>query len=376
MKKVIQIAVALAILLVALFILSILERPYSVGSTSAHSTDPAGTHAFIRLLREEGYEVVVNNLDEPAIGESDIALVLSSESTPKISRILAEHVAKGGKAIAGSFHLGFFEPDEEPSNKFKARSITGEQMDLEAFGSKVHFNESNIKVAFWDVKEKRVEYEEPILVELWSQEGDPTPLVNLIKQEKGRILYFSDATLMSNRFLNKAQNAEFVMRNIKAFAPNGRIFVVDAASGYSFTPGYLDTVGLWFKFGMWQLGIAFLILIWRNNKRFGLPEQELKEQVGQRQFVDAVATFWRRGKRTEMAMQALKNEAIRELCEGLKLPMDTDKETLYSNLTPELIELLNQAEILSTDRKSKQRDCLDIARKLDKAIKDFLKSRR
>lgn len=327
---------------------------------SAHSYGPSGTRVFIEVLRESGYKVVVTNNVRPTIDSKSLLLtipIVNQTFEPGKDKVISNHLESGGKVVLAPISPSF----DQVSLKAKTNPtpiLVGDNksvdISLSDLGTYMNWGPDSRTIPVYSHKNGTV--------------------AALGTARKGDFLEFSDALPITNRFVDQASNLPVYLGVIKAFYPAGTIVVYDALSGRSVSNGLLATIGAWLQLGWYQVLILFGVFSFMMGKRFGLPVFDRKLQVGQRELVDAIGTFWRLNQATEMAVASYLKDADRLIRTSLKLPMDAPQEDRDDLLPPELRTQLRQAEALTTTRYPTS-VVVPMMRKLDKDIQKFVNDR-
>ena len=145
-------------------------------------------------------------------------------------------------------------------------------------------------------------------VEAWRL-GDDTTLASLSQLGEGRMARLAQGALATNRFLGRQENARVVFSTLASVAQRGdRLVFVAGGYGEAQNVGPLEAIGPWAIGALWQ-GFALMAAfgIFRGI-RFGLPAPERTTKRGARELLDAIAAFYRRGKRTDAATAAAARE--------------------------------------------------------------------
>jgi hypothetical protein len=346
----------------------------SLGRTSdetnpaAASFGPSGTRALRDLLEKEGYSTSINTSATPLIGASDVAIAfhVNEKSTFEDitetdlqadpgSQILADQLDHGGKALV-------FDLDAD----FRTASQTAEETVDEAYNS-VGPTSLPLKV---NMADKSLVYPEADHVTVASSARGET-IASAGFSHKGTLVEVPDGIIVTNRFIDKNDNALEAMRLIRMVAPAGSHLVfAEASFGHISEPGVLELIGPWALAAWWQLIALFLVIVYTLGKPFGYPDEERFVQRGARELVDAVALTYRRSGATHVALQRFYSYTDREIRRKLKLPSDASEADRNRLISPELASALHKVNACSFFR-IKPNDALALATELEDKTREF-----
>jgi hypothetical protein len=293
------------------------------------SFGPSGISAFAELLRKSGYRVSTNQESRPRLDRNDIAVAFEIVGHPGVDlipdisgekRVSAfderfwEFVRDGGTGIVLPLSRDFL----VASRNTKQTPPTAVK-DL-ATGETFTVTTGDVpRTSSFDIPA-----EDAIQMELW-KEGSGS-FLRAFRVGKGTALVVRDAIGITNRFVDKNQNAQaFASLFSIVKKRNSRIVFTEASFGSINDPGLLETVGPWANAAWQQLIVLGLVVVFTLGKRFGTPDEVRAVQRGSRELLDAVADTFRRSRSTTAALETALRSADTDLRLVLKLPKDAPR---------------------------------------------------
>lgn len=333
-------AYALAGMLAISALLITLARNTRQSQPSVGSFDPSGLTLFGSLLRDMGYQVQATRDPTPSLRpERDVAVVVSLDRMGQwavadregenLEARLLDFVRDGGTVLSGTLGADF-------QAVTRAARPVNAKSDLTGASQTITNDPSIFRVPPW------VE-SGPSGLALWKD--GPNDLVHVSATGKGTTLHFTDFTLATNRFLDQHDNADVLMACVQQFVPKGkRLVFLEAAWGNGQETGFFDSIGEWATAAWKQLLLLGVVVILTLGKPFGLPESQRPAQQGQRELVDAFAALLRRAKATDIALEAVAEDADRRLRRALKIDSGIDKADMRKHLPENLQSLLGELD--------------------------------
>lgn len=310
----------LGILAVAAVMIT-LERSESQANPKIDSFRPSGLAAFADLLRANGYRVESTTSASPKLAKDDIVVACIEENpedlhvreidddTPGVLGRLSHFIQDGGKAI-----LLPFAPD------FGDKSQLVQDRDAES-----EFSPAPLRVATRPpLSNQPTDLPEDLVSArlVHDRYGTNSDIAWLTRYTDGTILSFSDGYMASNRFIDRAQNADVLMSAISTIAPKGSHLLFVESSFSNEQAGLLEILGPGAIGAWYQCLFLFVVVVFTLGKRFGLPEEARPTQTGQRELVDAIADTYRRARSTRAACRASYDRADTDVRKALKLSSD------------------------------------------------------
>lgn len=146
-----------------------------------------------------------------------------------------------------------------------------------------------------------------------TNENSP-PVTSIRRQSKGYIWSIHNGLPVSNRFLDKSDNAMFVMDHIKRMkTPGSRIVFAEGGIGNVTQETILSLIGPWARAAGWQVALLFGVIIFSLGVPFGVVRGKNINQRGSRDVVHAVGQLLRRGKKIGYANQQIFQATRRRL---------------------------------------------------------------
>ena len=212
------------------------------------------------------------------------------------------------------------------------------------------------------------------------------PFAVLMANGKGILARTTDGLFTTNRFLDRADNADLALRLIKGLVPDGgRVVFTEASLGKGIENSLVNTLGPWATGAYIQVLALFLVIVLTLGIRFGLPELEKRKQAGQREMLDAIADVYRRARSTAVALDSAYVEADLRIRRGLKIPANATESQRNDLLPPELLRTMNEVDTLrkphvEVDAKGRQRvtylanpdEAIKLIRRLEQQLETFV----
>lgn len=371
-----------AILIVSAILISLGQRE-SKAKPSANSYNPSGLHAFMELLHKNGIRTRVDRLQKPRLDSKDLVIAAYIEAGPSafgsspikdIEQALEGHIAKGGRVLVLPFE-----------EDFRARSFTAVKAatPIRSWSGDETLQVSSAPLTFGTSPQ----FLPTGYADYWAwTKKDESPFVVMEQMGDGILARASDGLFATNRFLDRADNAQLALRLVKGLLPEGgRVVFTEASLGDGIVPTLASTLGPW-AVGIWmQLTVLFLVVIFTLGIRFGLPAVERRKQAGQREMIDAIADVYVRAKSTAVALDIAYQEADYRIRRGLKLPAHVsiqERDRLIPESLAALLARIDQMRKpqVEVDAKGRQKvyyslnpnEALSLIQKLDAQLQEFV----
>lgn len=243
-----------------------------------------GLSILADTLSKEGYRVAFDKSSRPRLRPDDVAVtpVMGDHSTPDAA---LRHVRGGGRGV-----------------------VIGIPMDLQPVADSIPVKDAQGNQAKIDNTSPAPATPGKPVGELASATGwhHAEDSISFLSQVgKGRIARLEDGALATNRFLGRLENARVVLSTIATVAkPGDRLVFLAGGYGEDEAAGPVESIGPWAVGALWQSLAILAAFGVARGIRFGLPVPESTTQRGSRELLDAVATFYRRGKRTDAPLNA------------------------------------------------------------------------
>lgn len=282
---------------IATTLLALLALAYAIVALSAPSAEvrPApddtglgGLSLLSAALRDAGYRVAFDRSARPRLSADDVAIVPVVDGH-QIPPAVLDHVARGGRA----FVLGV------PSD---LQPIVGAVEAVDSQGSSLKIDETGPAPAL------------PTEPEGWlppatAWQDEYGPLATLGVVGKGRMVRLDNGALATNRFLGRRDNARVVLSSLSALAkPPSQLVYVAGGYGEAEALGPIEAIGPWAVGALWQTLAALAAYGVARGVRFGLPAPDVPRKSGARELLDAVASHYRRGRRTDAPLAVAARE--------------------------------------------------------------------
>jgi hypothetical protein len=158
--------------------------------------------------------------------------------------------------------------------------------------------------------------------------ADGNPFVVIMDHGRGSVVALGGASPILNARLGTADNAALAV-DLLAPTASSRVAVIQPPKPGGGSTGLLDLVPRRVKLAVWQLAIAFLVVVAWRARRVGRPvvEPQLVAIPGS-ELVGAMGHLLQRSRRRGRAAEWLRRDARRAMAERLGLPPSIDIEPL------------------------------------------------
>lgn len=341
-------------------------RKELVAYPAADSYSPSGTAALFSLLSARGYRVSIDRSPRPDVGPGDVAVAFTlSSMEPEIEDENASEDQVREQLLNDAKHGAtvFWLPLERD---FATASQAADNAQTYLRG-----DDEDRTVSQSEDLSSDTDKTPPIAV-LWDRDSY---FVAARKTGLGRNIEYADGIGLTNRFLDKAENAQVFMEILRSVAgPHARIVFTEASFGNVRDPGLLATIGPWAEAAWFQLVFLFLVIVYSLNRRFGLPEVYRPTQKGARELLDAVTDTYARAKAGSAALQAASAEADHRLRSALKLPRDAGPGELYRLLPEPVVDALTKVRA-AAEMHTKPKEAHGLIVRLETELDAFLGTR-
>jgi len=344
------------------------------------SYTPSGTMALADLLRSRGYRVKIDPSTTPSLGKNQVALAFYdpgalSDDADTVKRHLEKEAEQGGTVIVLPFESDFPSASSSASNAVPATTSAGKSLNVN--GSDVF---SVPKVPGDSYNDDGAE------VNWFKQPNGPTQNLLSINGANfctatptgsGYLVQYEDAIGLTNRFIDKNDNAQAFMGVLSAVAPKGAtIKFATGTFGDAETPGLLETIGSWAQAAWWQALFVLGVIVVSLNRRFGYPTPWKPAQRGGRELLDAIADTFSRARSSQSALMAANASIDATLRRNLRLPRDASEGERDRALPSSLSQALSELQAAIREPKLPETVALQTIRKSEREVEAFLGSRR
>lgn len=381
MKFFLRTALVLAGILVIGVIMLTLGKPERAAKPSAENYGPSGTAAFADLLRDQGYAVRLDRRSAPVVGPDEVAIAINVKQNPigfsdfgenakpgnPLKDVIEDEVAEGAVALMGTMETDFQSDAGQTTEKKLLPSGADNKPIPSGPSISVSVGPSITYVDLAPGNDSRAGQN------AWMNGN--TAFVSAVAHKKGLVFTLSNPMFLTNRFIDKAENARFALSLLQALSPTKKVVFLEAAAGNVDDPSLLEALGVWVKYGWIQLLLFAFVVAYALGKRFGLPVYDPFVQHGQRELVEAIGFLYRRARADETALGAVLRNADRDLRKSLKLSFDAPVEQRNDQLPPSLLAALDHAARVASIKESPESQVLAAARRVEKEVADFIGSR-
>lgn len=312
-----SIAVVIVLLGVAL---GLLGRGQAGGGLpfDPRSTEPAGTAAFVEVLRELGADVEIT-AGAPA-GDRDVAVVLVAGRDDAERDRLEGWVRAGGRLVLA-----------DPSSAVNPAAVRGSSA-FDLFGS--------VPLAVACGEHPALQHLARVSSTTWTAMRAPDDsTVSCLPMDEGvglfatslgdgELVVFGGRGAWTNDRLGEHHNAALAVALVQP-APGVRVSVVGPPPPGAGERRLADLVPGRVRGVLWQLAIAFGVLAWARSRRLGPPPEEgLPTRIRGSEMVAAVGGLLERRGGRQTAALALQEDLARSIAAMLGVPSATPRDAL------------------------------------------------
>lgn len=379
MKKIIIACLAILSIVAVLTVFNVRENQ---SWPSVDNGLGSGLGALRILLDRDGYKTAKSLSPAPQLKPEEVAvvpLIVSDYETPlmvlqgqgrrtesPLQKRLSQHLKSGGRIIV----LGIL-PSLPLTTAPEAQAYEVSRPDdrEEVLNATSVFRDDAEDSSDWveNAPDRLLGLKGP--APLWTY-SDDEPLSVLFSEGKGMVVWVRPGWIASNRFLDREDNAEIILDNVRRAAPPGsRLVFLEAAFGNS------EEYSIWTLFGgsgvaaRYQLMLLAIVVAFTLGIRFGAPYVPRFGQRTSRDMIDAMAEVLRGGGHRKAALKTLASESDHRIRRLFKAPPETPINQLLAKMEPEAREAyLRVTDLSQSDEKVSSSDALSAAKSLDAAL--------
>ena len=341
------------------------------------SYSPSGVSAFAELLRRNGVDVTINQESKPKLSKGDIAVAFkvlrddsgfaaglgSVDEEQAFDAHFWQHIRSGGTGILLPLKNNYL--DASRSTKANPYDVVSDV----ATGRSYKMTSSGIPVD--ESFDSQDGDDEAVGMSLWTDSNGP--FVKAYRLGAGTALIVRDGIGITNRFIDKNDNAKAFGSLFSMLAKSGKhVVFTEASFGNIHDKGLLETVGAWANAAWQQLLFLGVVVAVTLGKRFGTPDEQRPVQRGSRELLDAVADTYRRANSTQAALMTANSTADADLRRALKLPKDATRSERDRLIPVSLQNALARLQVASEYTNVTQQHALDLVVKAQTELDAFI----
>lgn len=329
---------------------------------SISSYEPSGLRAFADLLRKQGYRVRADLATEPKLAQNEVPVLVSLDGyADSAGQDFLTHMDARREEFPAMIEVSV-------PTYFRAASLNAQ-------------NQSN-EVQRVDGKQKLMVSD--TTMDYYSNDNTSALVfkdtrnvgVITVTTSRGRGIRVAGGLNATNRFIDKHDNAAYLMYAVRLAAkPGATLVFCEAAFGGGKSLGLVGSMGLWAVGAWWQIGLLAVIVVFTLGKPFGLPKPRRFQQTGGREFVEGISMLFRRARAGGPALSSMLRQANEDIYRRMKLPRDAGPGERDRVIPENLSLLLRQVEAASLHRLANA-DAIRLARELDDAMRRFREEHR
>ena len=345
------------------------------GFPSMTNTRGSGYAAFAELLRRDGYEVRLERSVRPKYAKGDLVIAVTRpieapEAIVEFEEAIQEEtlVDNHGEAVLAHLESGGRVLEVLNDSAFEHESDLVKEATRTVTSASAPDKAYTLSIPGGEWEDTTFGAGEAGYTSWYA--GD-SPFVDYRRVGDGLLATVSEGLPITNRYLDKDDNAEFYLQLVRGLAPSGSTVVFDEAGiGNAETPTVANTLGGWAVAVRWQALVLFAVMIYTYARRFGLPETERRTVRGSRELFDAIADVLRRTRNTGLALDNLLIECDERIRRVLGAPGSMRRADLLQHVPVALREqYLHVAEHANANTPPRQ--AAGVAAKLVRLLEDF-----
>lgn len=326
---------------------------------SANSYNPSGLKGFAELLQQDGYQVAVDTDVRPRLKPGDLVIApriasdyenfndaMQGEDVPQIDKSLDEFADKGGTVL----QLGFGQDFAAATKSAENYTVTLGKKDYEVTSLEDDPGAVSPPEGTFD---------------------DDNPDLGAWKKGNGKFVGVLIGLVATNRFLDRADNAAYLLDLVHSFAkPGSRIVFAEASFGNRTQRGLLEDIGPWMQSAFWQVVIVVGVAVFAAGRRFGLPVADRYYERGTKELVAAMGGALRRSRKHDQALMIMLDDAYERIRNAVRAPMGTDPAALTKMASPALAIVITKIRSCY-GAQVPPADAIELASTLENLLREF-----
>lgn len=341
---------------------------------STSNYDASGEAALFSLLSRAGYTVASDQRTDPKLGPHDVAICLHSSSTPDTPAALmaadptedfygnlTKFVESGGRAVIFRYASDFGDASQ---SVMKGRGAVEARSAL--LGKTMSIMSQTGNVAVETPTEQEVETWLPV----WRVDG--APIVQVGKLGKGSLVVCDSSIPATNRFLDKADDAQFVVSVIRTVAqPGDRLVFTEGSFGNISDPGFFELLGTWALSAWRQAIVLFVVLVFTLGRRFGYPEERRRIVQSSQDLAGAFGDLLRRARRVDLCLQMALTRLDNRTRRLFRVPRDASVEERNRVLPESVFAAIQRVEEAARDSRTRGSEALKLVQAANREIDEY-----
>lgn len=341
----------------------------------AKSYGPSGVSAFAELLKRNGISVEISRESKPKLTKGDVAVAFkvigeqklnliddgSKQPEPFFDTQFWKFVENGGCGIILPLDKAYL--DASQKTKEQPSTLVTDLSTHETF----HVSTGgNLNADVFEAPE-----DDSAELELWKDED--ASFLRAFSHGKGAGLIVRDALGVTNRFLDKEDNAKAFMAIFSILTKSHkRVVFTEASFGNINDPGLLEAIGPWANAAWQQLIFLGIVIVFTLGKRFGTPDDVRLPQRGARELLDGISDTFKRNRATQAALATALRSADADIRLVLKLPKDATRAERDRLVPASLQNALARLQVASELPRVSQDHALDLILKAQSELDAFV----
>ena len=328
--------------------------------------------ALFALLKRAGYEVVQNRETNPRLGPHDVAICLTAgEITDATSSLgipdkseefysnLDKFVESGGSAVVFGYSKDFADASQ------RVNAVGPVAIKNELFPKTLHILSQGARGVSYPGEQQAQAW-----LPVWTE--NDVPIVQAERIGKGSIVVCQSSIPATNRFLDKVDDAEFVVSVIQTVArPGDRLVFTEGSFGNISDPGFFELLGTWALAAWRQAIVLFVVLVFTLGKRFGYPEERRRVIQSSRDLADAFGNLLQRSRRVDVCLQMALSRLDQRIRVQFRVPRDASIQERNRVLPENIVAAINRIEDAARDQYTRSPEALKLIQNANREIDEY-----
>ncbi len=314
------------------------------------SFEPSGTSAFLELVKRVGFKPKVVKTSASSL-DGTIIVPVSYENRSSFIELLKSQKTK-------STIIAYMIPRQDRSKSEPVEIRDSEHKTIGKVGP-ISINSTTWQPHLLNDGES---------TDLLTLAGEETAFVRVYTKGDVRVIEIIDAACITNRNLDKANNASVMMGLISQVAETNKpISFITSFTSKDNRESIITKLGAPVQAAWGQLLILIFVIFVTLSVRFGLAPESRAKQRGARELVDGLAWMTRRKRNARWALRAVFDRVLTELERRHRIGREhiIQRPDLY--LPPDQARILKDVEAATLDDISEQ-EAIRFSKELKKLV--------
>lgn len=329
---------------------------------SLASSAPSGMKLFGELLERNGMKIDANRSEFPTAKKGTVSVAFVTKNISSALYYLSDEENSGAESLMPS--LSNLLKNSKPGSKlilvrmdpeFDSQSVSA--------GPATYIPVMNLgkpSYKLQGIPRDIPDYEENIGSPLGKYDNGSSADQSIAWSKKfgnTEILMLNSGLIASNRFIDKGDNAEFLVSLFRRFGGKNAHFVsYESTFGNGQPTNLFTAIGNWAVVASWQALLLFIVVCYSVSVRFGIAHPMRSRERGTTDAIDALGTTFVRTENISYASALYFDRIIHQAKTKLRIPRNAPIENLTNRVSPELAGMIE-----STTQRISRGEEIDVA---------------